>query len=178
MYKHIYICIVVYKHVYRCLYVDQQGEQHSYARTFELKDWWTAKLQHVPPISDLENRGSSVPVVGRILEGLVRISLETDRDTQILQRRSIFLLCFCGSSDHVQQGATLAGSIPQVHFLKSDKEVAHFGHPFCLDLYYDTNRLDKNEDKMPKWPQLFVSCSCAIGVRVTCPLVFIPYMLS
>ena len=45
--------------------------------------------------------------------------------------------------------------LTQTCYIRSDKEVAHFGHPFCLDLYYDTNRLDKNEDKMPKWPQLF-----------------------
>ena len=45
--------------------------------------------------------------------------------------------------------------LTQTCYIRSDKEVAHFGHPFCLDLYYDINRLDKNENKMPKWPQLF-----------------------
>ena len=45
--------------------------------------------------------------------------------------------------------------LTQTCYIRSDKEVAHFCHPFCLDLYYDTNRLDKNEEKMPKWPQIF-----------------------
>ena len=45
--------------------------------------------------------------------------------------------------------------LTQTCYIRSDKEVAHFGHPFCLDLHYDINRLDKNDDRMPKWPQLF-----------------------
>ena len=44
--------------------------------------------------------------------------------------------------------------ITQTCYIRSDKEVAHFGHPFCLDLIYDINRLD-DSDKLPKWPQLF-----------------------
>ena len=42
----------------------------------------------------------------------------------------------------------------QTCYIRSDKEVAHFGHPFSLDLLYDINRLDETE-KLPKWPQLF-----------------------
>lgn len=47
--------------------------------------------------------------------------------------------------------------LTQTCYIRTDKEVAHFGHPLDLDLYYDINRLDaKNDnDKMPKWPQLY-----------------------
>ena len=44
--------------------------------------------------------------------------------------------------------------ITQTCYINSQNEIAHFGHPFCLDLLYDINRLDKNEDKLPKWPQI------------------------
>ena len=62
-----------------------------------------------------------------------------------------YLGCITLASDDTGENQGLT----QTCYIRSDKEVAHFGHPFCLDLYYDTNRLDKNEDKMPKWPQLF-----------------------
>ena len=52
------------------------------------------------------------------------------------------------SEDHEDNGLT------QTCYIRSDHEVAHFGHPFSLDLYFDINRLDKTE-ALPKWPQLF-----------------------
>ncbi len=45
--------------------------------------------------------------------------------------------------------------LTQTCYIRGDNEVAHFGHPFCLDLYFDTSRLDKNSDKLPKWPQVY-----------------------
>ncbi len=36
------------------------------------------------------------------------------------------------------------------------REVANFGHPISLDLYYDINRLDSSsKDTLPSWPQIF-----------------------
>jgi Meckel syndrome type 1 protein len=43
-------------------------------------------------------------------------------------------------------------------YILQGTDVAHFGHPFSLDLYYDINRLDSTtviRDNLPKWPQIF-----------------------
>ena len=44
------------------------------ATGLEFADRQSPELQHVPPIVDLENRESSVSVVGRILYGFVLLS--------------------------------------------------------------------------------------------------------